>query len=191
MDISSFVDSSSSSLSHTSIMKSDPTVPISIPSLPCGIPPQGSASRRASIGSAARENVLHPYARLYAKKDDAKRRKVWNHALEKSIFTTLELSTVGAPQRRTIYIASLENHVDQLHSQLLNLGFWPVSFDRLEPFKGLNSRTAKSMVATLQHEVSQTKLKLLELQRANDSLERQLMQKRPNVGMNEPVYHMP
>ncbi|THV07119.1 hypothetical protein K435DRAFT_381922 [Dendrothele bispora CBS 962.96] len=48
--------------------KRDPTVPISIPSLPCGMPPQGATSRWASIGSAARKNVLRPYARLYAKK---------------------------------------------------------------------------------------------------------------------------
>jgi hypothetical protein len=31
----------------------------------------------------------------------------------------LHRSTVGAPNRRTIYIASLEAHVDRLHSQLL------------------------------------------------------------------------
>ncbi|KAK7463647.1 hypothetical protein VKT23_005588 [Stygiomarasmius scandens] len=173
-----------------SIMKPDPSISVSIPSIAGDIPSQESGSRSTSTSSAVRSNILHPYARLYAKKDEAKRRKIWNHALEKSIFSTLELSTMGAPQRRTIYIASLENHVDKLHSQLLNLGFWPVSFDQLEPFKGLNSRTAKSMVATLQHEASQTKLKLLELQRANDNLERELMQKRPNNGLNRLDYQI-
>ncbi|KAG6850496.1 hypothetical protein H0H93_012497 [Arthromyces matolae] len=62
--------------------------------------------------------VAHPYARLYAKKDEVKRRKIWNHALEKSLFTPFEISTIGAPQRRTIYIASLEAHIDKLHDQL-------------------------------------------------------------------------
>lgn len=26
---------------------------------------------------------------------------------------------------------------------LFSIGFWPVAFDELEPFKGLNSKTAK------------------------------------------------
>lgn len=95
-------------------------------------PPQKSPSRQVQIS--------HPYARLLAKKDQVKRRKIWNHALEKSLFSPFELqvylffktfffcyfalkfyyrSTVSAPHRRTIYIASLEAHVDRLHSQLL------------------------------------------------------------------------
>lgn len=37
--------------------------------------------------------IAHPYARLYAKKNatGAKRRKIWNHALEKSVFTAHEM----------------------------------------------------------------------------------------------------
>lgn len=50
---------------------------------------------------------------------------------------------MGAPHRRTIYMASLEAHVDRLHAQLLSIGFFPVDFEKLEPFKGLNSKTAK------------------------------------------------
>lgn len=37
--------------------------------------------------------MTHPYARIYAKKqaEAGKRRKTWNHALEKSIFTPHEM----------------------------------------------------------------------------------------------------
>lgn len=67
-----------------------------------------------------------------------------------------------------------------------SLGFWPVAFDELEPFRGLNSKTAKvdrslsdgrvslltsrllskSIVSSLEHGASQARLKLLELERA-------------------------
>ncbi|KAK2461865.1 hypothetical protein APHAL10511_006328 [Amanita phalloides] len=120
--------------------------------------------------SSTRINVAHPYARLFAKKDEVKRRKIWNHALEKSIFSPYELSTLGAPHRRTIYMSSLEAHIDCLHDQLLQIGFWPVAFSELEPYKGLNAKIAKSMVANLQHDASVAKLKLLELERANEEL---------------------
>ena len=50
---------------------------------------------------------------------------------------------MGAPHRRTIYIASLEAHVDRLHAQLLSIGLYPIPFDKLEPYRGLNSKTAK------------------------------------------------
>ncbi|KAF9456196.1 hypothetical protein BDZ94DRAFT_1229975 [Collybia nuda] len=116
-----------------------------------------------------RVDIAHPYARLYAKKEE-KRRKIWNHALEKSLFSPYELSTIGAPQRRTIYMSSLEAHIDQLHAQLLSIGFWPVAFEKLDPFRGLNSKTAKSMVAGLQHDASVAKIKLLELERSNEGL---------------------
>lgn len=50
---------------------------------------------------------------------------------------------MGAPHRRTIYIASLEAHIDRLHNHLLSFGLYPVPFSRLEPYRGLNSKTAK------------------------------------------------
>ncbi|THH20623.1 hypothetical protein EW146_g774, partial [Bondarzewia mesenterica] len=138
--------------------------------------------------------ISHPYARLFAaKKDGTKRRKIWNHALEKSVFTPQEISTMGAPHRRTIYIASLEAHVDRLHAQLLAMGLYPIPFDKLDPYKGLNSKTAKvtpssplpvprldrvfesqSMVSGLQHDTSHIKTKLLELERANLGLRNML-----------------
>jgi hypothetical protein len=52
-------------------------------------------------------------------------------------------STMGAPHRRTIYISSLEAHIDRLHNQLLGIGLYPIPFERLEPYRGLNSKTAK------------------------------------------------
>jgi len=93
---------------------------------------------------------------------------------------------MGAPHRRTIYIASLEAHVDRLHAQLLSIGLYPIPFEKLEPYRGLNSKTAKvrrpgplscattltfwipqqSMVAGLQNDTSHTKLKMLELERS-------------------------
>lgn len=133
--------------------------------------PTGTRNRAGTTPSpSARFHVAHPYARLVAKKDD-KRRKIWNHALEKSVFTPFEISTLGAQQRRGAYIGSLEAHIDMLHAQLLEIGFYPVPFNDLDPFKGLNSKTAKSMVAGLQHDASLSKLKLLELERSNHDLE--------------------
>ncbi|KAF9453747.1 hypothetical protein P691DRAFT_644437, partial [Macrolepiota fuliginosa MF-IS2] len=116
--------------------------------------------------SSSKLCIAHPYARLFAKKDDTKRRRIWNHALEKTIFNPYELSTLGAPHRRAIYLASLEAHIDRLLAQLFSIGCCPVSVAELERFRGLNSKTAKSMVSNLQHEVSVSRLKLLELERA-------------------------
>lgn len=52
-------------------------------------------------------------------------------------------STIGAPQRRTIYTASMESHVDALHAQLLEYALYPVPLEKLEPYRGLHSKTAK------------------------------------------------
>ncbi|KIK94919.1 hypothetical protein PAXRUDRAFT_827531 [Paxillus rubicundulus Ve08.2h10] len=81
---------------------------------------------------------------------------------------------MGAPHRRTIYIASLEAHIDRLHNQLLSIGLYPIPFDRLEPYRGLNSKTAKSMVAGLQHDATHIKLKLLELERSSTNIRKLL-----------------
>lgn len=51
-----------------------------------------SQSRPAEKSATAKKiQIAHPYARIFAKKDEIKRRKIWNHALEKSIFTPYEL----------------------------------------------------------------------------------------------------
>lgn len=42
--------------------------------------------------NAHRVTINHPYSRLYAKKETTgKRRRIWNHALEKSLFNPYEL----------------------------------------------------------------------------------------------------
>jgi len=97
-----------------------------------------------------RPTMAHPYARLYAKKDTKKRpRKIWNHKLEKRVFTEHELITMGAPHRRTIYTASLEAHIDRLHAQLLSIGLYPIPMADLEPYRGLNVKTAKVSIESV------------------------------------------
>lgn len=59
-----------------------------------GDPPPYSPIHSAEKSHHHRLNIAHPYARLYAKKEGAKRRKIWNHALEKSLFTPHELFVV-------------------------------------------------------------------------------------------------
>ncbi|KAM5533106.1 hypothetical protein V8D89_013249 [Ganoderma adspersum] len=126
-------------------------------------------------GLVLRGQFAHPYARLYSKKNGAgKRRKMWNHALEKMLFSPQEISNMGAPHRRTIYTASLEAHVDRLHDQLASYSLAPVPPEKLEPYRGLNAKTAKSMVSGLHHDGTELKLKILEIERANKGLEEQL-----------------
>ena len=120
-------------------------------SLPTAL--SSTAGTASSAAGSSRSGLPHPYARIYAKKAEAptvKRRNMWNHALEKSLFTPDEIATLGAQNRRTIYTASLENHIDELHAQCLELGLYPVPFDALAFYKGLNSKTAKvSAIALL------------------------------------------
>lgn len=94
---------------------------------------------------------------------------------------------MGAPHRRTIYTASLEAHIDRLHAQLLGYALFPVPFEKLESFRGLNTKTAKvgnrvrhayairdsclhycaqSMVAGLHRDANELRMKRLELERA-------------------------
>jgi len=43
----------------------------------------------------SRITIPHPYARLHAKKDSSKHRKIWNHVLEKQLFSPQELSVLS------------------------------------------------------------------------------------------------
>lgn len=134
---------------------------------------------RPSAGTS-RADVGHPYARLYTRRESTKRRKIWNHAHEKALFTPQEISTIGAPQRRTTYTASLEAHVDRLHEQLMRLSLYPVPYESINPFCGLNCKTAKSMVAGLHQDAADLKLKRLELSRASQALRDMLYSQNSN-----------
>lgn len=48
-----------------------------------------------------------------------------------------------APQRRPIYIASLEAHIDALHAELLKVNLAPVNLQDVDLWAGLNSKIAK------------------------------------------------
>ena len=45
----------------------------------------------STLDQTAPYNSSHPYARIYTRKEGAKRRKMWNHAFEKSLFTPQEM----------------------------------------------------------------------------------------------------
>jgi len=53
--------------------------------------PAPRLSKPRNAASSRQIQIAHPYARLLAKKDEVKRRKIWNHALEKFIFSAYEL----------------------------------------------------------------------------------------------------
>ena len=62
------------------------------------IGPSRRQARRLSEPACLNDSIVvkgpitHPYARLYSKKNGAgKRRKMWNHALEKLVFTPQEM----------------------------------------------------------------------------------------------------
>ncbi|EIM92974.1 uncharacterized protein STEHIDRAFT_90387 [Stereum hirsutum FP-91666 SS1] len=152
---------SSSMLRAPSIL---PPVDLHIP-----LPRSESALRSAAAPKSPRPamGIAHPYARLFVKKDGAKRRKIWNHALERYVFTPEETACMKAPQRRPIYIASLEAHIDALHAELLKVNLAPVNLQDVDLWAGLNSKIAKSLVAGLQQDTSQMKSRLRELERAN------------------------
>lgn len=81
-------------------------------------------------------------------------RQLWNHVYEKHVFSEQELLLLKAPERRKVYVASLESHINRLHEQLKTMGIWPVPFEKLDEYYGLNSKIAKSMVTGLQQDVA-------------------------------------
>jgi hypothetical protein len=69
------------------------------PPAPSLLPPPDVQSQFPGVSTSCSSRspsqivIAHPYARLYAKKNatGAKRRKIWNHALEKSVFSAHEM----------------------------------------------------------------------------------------------------
>lgn len=76
--------------SSSQFIASFPDSGISFP--PANPPSAVQHPARDTSRSASRITIAHPYARLYAKKDGSKRRKIWNHVLEKQLFSPQELS---------------------------------------------------------------------------------------------------
>jgi hypothetical protein len=71
-----------------------------------------------------------------------------------------------AAHRRTVYIASLESHIDHLHAQLIDHGLYPVPFADLAPFKGMSSKIVKGMIAGLQTDAHFIRSRQTEIERA-------------------------
>jgi hypothetical protein len=71
-----------------------------------------------------------------------------------------------AAQRRAIYISSLEAHVDELHTQLIDLGLYPIPFAELSQYKGTSSKIVKGVVAGLHADAQFIRSKQAEIERA-------------------------
>jgi hypothetical protein len=86
--------SPASSVSSDNLAVSSDTPPPFYPGEPSLVYPNFNDSEEkinSRHAKSPRVNIAHPYARLYAKKEGTKRRKIWNHALEKSLFSPHEL----------------------------------------------------------------------------------------------------
>lgn len=133
--------------------------------------PKSSGVIRQKRNIDSIKSGTYPYTRPEAKKDvdGVKRRKVWDHILERRLFTPEELNKMKAQDRRKVYVSSLEAHVDTLHAQLLERKLYPVSFERLERIHGVRSKTVVSMIGGIGHDVQKIKIRLEELQRDNNN----------------------
>ncbi|EJD03868.1 uncharacterized protein FOMMEDRAFT_106123 [Fomitiporia mediterranea MF3/22] len=120
----------------------------------------------APLDEAASSTSLTDHSGNTTERKKRNSRRMWTHSLEKYIFTPHEIATLGTPHRRTIYSASLEAHIDRLHSQLLGIDLFPVDVKDLEVYRGLNCKIAKGMVAGLQHDFVRVRTQLLEIERA-------------------------
>ncbi|KAF7339411.1 Zinc/cadmium resistance protein [Mycena sanguinolenta] len=151
---------------------SEPHTPMSASSVDRGSPSTGRYQPYDRANGKRRKTTLGPKTS----------RKIWSHAFEKTLFNVTELTTLGVTQRRPIYVASLEAHIDRLHSQLRELGmqFFPVTSEELGSahLKGLHATACKGMVSSLHHDIMQAHGRLLELQRANERLEANLYAER-------------
>ncbi|KAF9056238.1 hypothetical protein BJ165DRAFT_493566 [Panaeolus papilionaceus] len=161
----------SSRQSRTPVLATVPVTTRILPGASSSPAPRLSRPRIQPSIPGKQSQFHNPYARL-AKKDEVKRRRIWNHAFEKAIFSPYELSTINAPNRRKIYISSLEHHIDHMHQILADMGHYPVGEAELDRHVGLNRKTAKSMVSGLFHDSTVYKLQLLELARANGDLQK-------------------
>jgi len=91
---------STSDFSEVSVSQA-PSPPVESfgPPAPSLLPPPDVQSHFPGVATSCSSRspsqivIAHPYARLYAKKNTtgAKRRKIWNHALEKSVFSAHEM----------------------------------------------------------------------------------------------------
>ncbi|PPQ65641.1 hypothetical protein CVT26_000583 [Gymnopilus dilepis] len=84
---------------------------------------------------------------------------------ENFIFPSHEISSAHFDQatRQTIYIASLEAHIESLITCYERLGYAPISIDRLQELQNLDFETLKTMAVCLQDRVKAYRQELIEL----------------------------
>ncbi|PPQ97602.1 hypothetical protein CVT26_002401 [Gymnopilus dilepis] len=113
-----------------------------------------------------------------------RKRRNWTHKWEKLLFSEEEIrdahglilnrSSLPAPQRRPIYICSLEAHIDHLHAQLEQLGIWPAPPEDVLQCSGMNSKSAKSAIGTLSFDISSLDKSIQDIEIKNKNLEKVL-----------------
>ena len=105
------------------------------------------AERRQSLP----RSLAHPYERTYVS-EQSQRRIPWNPAFGEMIGGFDDVRKMPARQRRAIYQAALESHIDQIHEQCLSLGLSLTRPDALKQYQGMDATWMKvSMFGFAQH----------------------------------------
>ncbi|KAL6310018.1 hypothetical protein BKA93DRAFT_745790 [Sparassis latifolia] len=134
-------------------------------------PAPASSSEPASVDEAAPATKKTKSGGKHAETQ----RKVYFRAVAESVgFQPTDPDTITSHDKKRSYLECLEQYVQWLHGQIRLVGHEPVAFERVPKYRGLNSRSIRTLLVHMQDEARKLHQQTLEDERTFTLLQQQV-----------------
>ncbi|KZT05933.1 uncharacterized protein LAESUDRAFT_206152 [Laetiporus sulphureus 93-53] len=149
----------------------------------------GSTPKAASVGASSPTQPENPTASKATKSDKAKgnanggaptkppetQRKLYFRFVAESVgFTPTDPDTITSHDKKRSYLECLEQYVQWLHDQIHLVGNEPASLGRVSTYRGLTSRSIRTLLVHMEDEIRELYAQVVEAERAYMNLQIQL-----------------
>ncbi|OCH95788.1 hypothetical protein OBBRIDRAFT_501911 [Obba rivulosa] len=115
---------------------------------------QGADATQAEPAQAARKSKA-------ADKQPENQRKAYFRAVADSVgFQPTDPDTITSHDKKRSYLECLEQYVQWLHEQIRLVGREPISIERVSTYRGLNSRSIRTLLVHMQDEIRKLNQKI-------------------------------
>ncbi|KAI0330540.1 hypothetical protein GY45DRAFT_1370634 [Cubamyces sp. BRFM 1775] len=134
---------------------------------------EGESSAKASSRHASRASTSRAKADV-DEPENLNQRKAYFRSVSETVgFTITDPDTITSHDKKRCYLECLEEYVQWLHEQLRLVGQEPLALERVSSYRGLKSRSIRTMLVHKQEDLSklndqklQAEQKFMELQNA-------------------------
>ncbi|EMD42213.1 hypothetical protein CERSUDRAFT_120988 [Gelatoporia subvermispora B] len=126
----------------------------------------GSTNTNGTEAAEVAEAANAPRKSKSSEKQPENQRKAYFRAVAESVgFQPTDPDTITSHDKKRSYLECLEQYVQWLHEQIRLVGHEPIAIERVSTYRGLNSRSIRTLLVHMQDEIRKLNVRIAQEER--------------------------